>query len=166
MGLKELRKEYGLSVQKASELVGVPLRSYIRYENDEDHGDPLKRETMIRRLNAQCEITETQGLLTTEKISEIVSKVISEDYKEEVAFCYLFGSNAKGYAKGDSDVDLCVSTTLKGMRFMGLCEKLRVALHKRVDVLRFGDMSENMSVLHEIMKDGIKIYKQPNPPEK
>ncbi len=166
MGLRELRKDYELSIQRAAELVGVPVRSYIRYENDEKYGDPLKREMMIRRLNEHCEITETQGLLTREKISEIVSKVISEDYKEEVAFCYLFGSYAKGYAKGDSDVDLCVSTTLKGMRFMGLCEKLRVALHKRVDVLRFGDMSENMPVLHEIMKDGIKIYKQPNPPKK
>ena len=72
--------------------------------------------------------------------------------------CALFGSYAKGYAGDESDVDLCVCTSLTGLAFVGLIEELRLALHKKVDLLRLSDISDNLDLLKEIMKDGIKIY--------
>ena len=84
--------------------------------------------------------------------------VINEKYKDMVEFCYLFGSYAKGYAKETSDVDLCVSTSLSGLKYVGLAESLRIVLNKKVDLIRLSDLSNNVGLVSEIMKDGIKIY--------
>lgn len=53
----------------------------------------------------------------------------------DVSFCYLFGSYAKGNAAPKSDVDFLISTDVKGLKFFGLVEDIRVVLHKRVDGL-------------------------------
>ena len=70
----------------------------------------------------------------------------------------MFGSYAKGYAKDTSDVDLCVSTELGGLDFAGLSESIRNTLNKRVDLIRFNNLSNNFDLINEIMKDGVKIY--------
>ena len=64
----------------------------------------------------------------------------------------------KGYAKEDSDVDICVNTTLTGLKFVGFVEQLHQALKKNVDAIRFQELKDNLDLLNEIMKDGIKIY--------
>ena len=158
MTLLETRKEYKLSQADAAAISSVPLRTYIRYEKDENYGNALKRDSMIQKMLYKCEITEEKGLLTIEKIKEKVNKLFESEYKDKVLFCYLFGSYAKGYATEKSDVDLCVSTSLKGLDFVGLVETLRETLHKKVDVIRFNSMGDNVELLSEIMKDGIKIY--------
>ena len=158
MCLRDLRVEFGLSQQEAARIAGIPLRTYVRYESEEDYGDSLKRKMIMNELREECEITEEKGLLTVEKITEIVSGIIVDRFQDEVEFCYLFGSYAKGYAKEGSDVDLCVSTSLTGFRFAGLVEILRGALHKKVDVIRLDTLKNNVELLSEIMKDGIKIY--------
>lgn len=73
-------------------------------------------------------------------------------------FCYLFGSYAKGKATPKSDVDLLVSANVKGLRFYGLIEEIRTALHKNVDVLDINQLKNNIELTEEILKDGIKIY--------
>ena len=57
-----------------------------------------------------------------------------------------------------SDVDLLVSTKITGMSFFGLAEKLREALHKKVDLLNIEQLNNNQELLNEILMDGIKIY--------
>ena len=158
MTLLETRKEYKLSQADAAAISDVPLRTYIRYEKDEKYGNALKRDSMIQKMLCKCEITEEKGLLTIEKIKEKVNKLFESEYKDKVLFCYLFGSYAKGHATEKSDIDLCVSTSLKGLDFVGLVETLRETLHKKVDVIRFNSMGDNVELLSEIMKDGIKIY--------
>lgn len=90
----------------------------------------------------------------------LVSEVLECKYKDTVDFCYLFGSYAKGYATEKSDVDLCVSTSLKGLDVLGLMEDIRNVLHKNVDLVRFNTLEKNLTLLSEIMKDGIRIYRQ------
>ena len=158
MTLLELRKQYGLSQTQASQAVGVPLRTYIRYETNEDYGNALKRDAMAEKLSKRFEITETHGKLTVEEIKRTASRVFAEEYEGKIEFCYLFGSYAKGYATGKSDVDLCVSTSLTGLEFFGLVEKLRNGLHKKVDLIRWSDLEKNFDLVHEIIKDGIKIF--------
>lgn len=156
MTLKEMRIAYNITQIEASNCVGVPLRTYKRYEQINDESN-LKYVKMKELLAEKYEITEEKGLLSFNQIKQIVTNVLNE-YKGEINFCYLFGSYAKGYANEKSDVDLCIDTTITGLKFIGLVEKLRQNLKKTVDVLRFKDLSDNMILLNEIMKDGVKLY--------
>lgn len=156
MTLFDLRKEYGLSQLDAANICGVPLRTYIRYERDNDYGSGLKRTAMINALNDKCEITEEKGVLSLDQIMKGVRNVIEKDYQESVNLCYLFGSYAKGYASDKSDVDLCVSTSLIGLDYAGLAEDLHRELHKTIELVRLNNAS--VELIYEIMKDGIKVY--------
>ena len=156
MALKELRITFGLTQVEAANSVGVPLRTYIRYESNADESN-LKYQKIVELLKDKYEITEAKGIYALDKLKIILLNVI-EKYQDEISFCYLFGSYAKGYAKDESDVDLCINTTLTGFRFVGLVENLHQALKKKVDVIRFNDLKDNLELISEIMKDGIKIY--------
>lgn len=158
MELKEKRIGYNISQQKAADIVGIPLRTYVRYEDDDNYGDSLKRKAIINAIDEYCEITEDKGILSLEQIKTIAGDLFDSEYKGEIEFCYLFGSYAKGYAKDKSDVDLCVSTTLSGLNFVGLIERLRNVLHKRIDLIRLNDLKDNVELINEIMKVGIKIF--------
>lgn len=158
MNLLETRTQFGISQLEAASALNIPVRTYIRYEKDDSYGSDLKREMMIKTLVDHYEITETKGMLTVEYIKKALKKVFDEEYAGQIEFCYLFGSYAKGYAKDDSDVDLCVSTSLTGLKFVGLSESIRVALHKRIDLIRFSNLKDSIDLINEIMKDGIKIY--------
>ena len=160
MSLKQVRTTYNLSQLQASKLVGVPLRTYLRYEKDEQYGNKLKRQMMINIINKACEVTEDKGILTITQIKEILTTLFESAYKGKVEYCYLFGSYAKGYAKDSSDVDLFISTSLTGLDFVGLIEACRNNLKKKVDLIRQTDLNENPQLLNEILMDGIKIYKK------
>lgn len=158
MTLLQIRNKYKISQALASSSVGIPLRTYIRYENDNNYGSALKRESMIQKLMNIYEITEDKGILSIETIKNELTSLFDSEYKGKIEFCYLFGSYAKGYARDNSDVDLCVSTSLTGLRFAGLSENIRTVLHKRIDLIRFNNLENNLELVSEIMKDGIKIY--------
>lgn len=51
MTLKELRKKYKLTQSEAAKIVGVPLRTFVSYENDASKVDNLKYERMVEKLN-------------------------------------------------------------------------------------------------------------------
>ena len=91
-------------------------------------------------------------------IKRALFEILEQNGINNVSKAYLFGSYAKGYANDLSDVDLCISTSLKGLEFIGLIEELRTVLHKKIDLLRLSDLMNNEELLQEIMKDGIKIY--------
>ena len=156
MTLKELRLSFGITQVEASALVGLPLRTYKRYESNPNESN-LKYQKIIDILLEKKEITENKGIYSLDKLTSIILDVMSI-YKDDISFCYLFGSYAKGYAKEESDVDLCINTTLTGFKFVGLVEKLHQELKKKVDVIRFNDLKYNLELINEIMKDGIKIY--------
>ena len=158
MELKEKRIGYNISQQRAADIVGIPLRTYVRYEEDDNYGDSLKRKAIINAIDECCEINEDKGILSIEQIKKSIQKLFDSEYKDKIEFCYLFGSYAKGYANDKSDVDLCVSTSLSGLDFTGLSEKLRNVLHKRIDLIRLNNLKDNVELINEIMKVGIKIF--------
>lgn len=158
MTLLETRRNYHLSQAQVASALEVPLRTYIRYEKDDEYGDPLKRQAMISAINEKYEVTETKGLLTIEEIKDKVRKLFDEKYEGQINFCFLFGSYAKGYATEKSDVDICVSTSLTGFKFIGISEAVRGILHKNVDLVQFENLNNNLELINEIIKDGIKIY--------
>ena len=158
MTLKELRLENNISQLKASMILGIPERTYRRYESEETYGSDFKRRIFLQILSDYFEITEEKGLLTIEQIKERVARLFDEEYAGHIDLCILFGSYAKGLANEHSDVDLYVSSSLKGLRFVGLIEKLRQVLHKKVDLIRSSELKDNVELIDEIMKGGIKIY--------
>lgn len=153
--LKELRIEKNLTQQEAADLVGISLRSYKSYENDEEKRDTMKYRYMVEQLNKINVIDEEHGVLTIENIRRKCANVL-EHY--DVKFCYLFGSYAKGKETPVSDVDLLISSDVKGLKFYGMVEELRTSLRKRVEVLDMKQLRENPELTEEILKDGVKIY--------
>ena len=153
--LKSIRLEKELTQQQAAGIVGISLRSYKSYENDLDKRGNLKYNYIYEKLSQINPIDEEHGIVDLEYISRKCSEIFD---KYKINFCYLFGSYAKGKAKDDSDVDLLISTELKGLKFFGLVEELRNSLQKKVDVIEVAGLKNNVELLEEILKDGIKIY--------
>ena len=155
MKLKELRMLYKITQERCAEYLGIPLRTYKRYESDETKIPKIKYDYILKKMNEFNPIDEEHGVLTIEVIEEICKRIF-EEYP--VKYCYLFGSYAKEKATPTSDVDLLISTNIKGLKFYGLVEEIRETLHKRVDVLDINQLKGNLELTEEILKDGIKIY--------
>jgi len=153
MTLKEYRKKWNITQLEASKIVGIPLRTYSRYENSNDPNS-FKYQKAFDALKEYTKIDEDNGILTFDDIKEGINEICMN---KDIEGVYLFGSYAKKKANQKSDVDLLVETDITGLAFYGLVEEIREKLKKRVDVIRLKDMN-NVDILKEIIKDGIKIY--------
>ena len=98
--LKEIRIAKQLTQQEAARRLGVSLRSYIMYENDNSREDTLKYRFLLQELQKINAVDEEHGVLTIEQITKIC-KEIFDAY--QVQYCYLFGSYAKGKATERSE---------------------------------------------------------------
>ena len=157
MTLKELRQSKNLTQLQVANLLNISLRSYKQYENEKEKEGTFKYNYIYDELNKYGFIDEEHGILSIDDIKKIVNQVLSQ---HEVEYCYLFGSYARGEAEEKSDVDLIVATDITGMDFFGLCEYLREALHKKVDLLNLAQLNNNKQLLYEVLKDGVKIYEK------
>ncbi len=153
--LKNIRLQKKLTQKQAASLVGISLRSYKSYENDDNKIGTIKYNYALELLKKINPIDEEHGILEIEDIIENCSAVF-KNY--DIEYCYLFGSYAKGKANEKSDVDLLISSNVKGIKFFALVEDLRNSLHKKVDALDLNQLNNNMDLVKEILKDGIKIY--------
>ena len=136
-------------------MIGVSLRSYISYENEKELAETPKYRFLLREMKEITRVDEEHGILTVDEIKQICNGIL---VNYPVQFCYLFGSYAKGKASAASDIDLVISSDISGLRFYELTEKLREALHKKIDILDMKQLAGNEKLLNEVLKDGIKIY--------
>ncbi len=155
MTLRELRKQHNLTQAECAAYLGIPLRTYQNYEIDEKKRATIKYDYMLQKLQQFGQVDEEHGVLSLQKITEVCGEVLSA---YDVAYCYLFGSYAKGKASALSDVDLLISTSVSGMRFYDMVEALREGLKKKVDLLKLEQLQGNVELVNEILKDGIKVY--------
>lgn len=153
--LKDLRIEKKMTQQQVADLAGISLRSYKSYENDPKKVDTIKYNFILELIRKTNVIDEENGIL---EMDDIIKKCRSIFEKYDVSYCYLFGSYAKGKANPASDVDLLISANIKGLRFYGLVEEIRSSLHKKVDMLDINQLKDNIELVEEILKDGVKIY--------
>lgn len=153
--LKELRTQNKLSQRQAAEQLGVSLRSYVTYENDESLMMTPKYKYLLREMQERYRLDEEHGLLSVEDIRAVCGQIFP---LYQVEFAFLFGSYAKGTAREDSDVDLLVSVPAAGLQFYELAERLREKLRKKVDLLGLEQVTGNRVLLSEILKEGIRIY--------
>ena len=153
--LRKVRISKRMTQQEAAARIGVSLRSYVSYENDESKSGSVKYRFLIQELEKINSVDEEHGVLSRDVIEKTCSDIFSE---YNVDFCFLFGSYAKGTAVGTSDVDLLISAKITGLKYYELVERLREALHKKVDMLDTKQLLKNEALLNEILKDGIRIY--------
>lgn len=155
MTLKELRKSKKLTQKECAEYLNIPLRTYQNYENNQSKVETIKYNYIVDKLNKYNYIDENHGILTIEQIT-ITCKNIFDNF--DIDYCYLFGSYAKGSATENSDVDLLISTSITGINFYDLIEAIREGLNKKIDALNQQQLNNNIELMNEILKDGIKIY--------
>ncbi len=155
MTLKQARKQQNLTQVECAKYLGIPIRTYQNYETDSKKQNTMKYQFMLQKLLDYGFMDETHGILTLTQIKEVCTDVFSE---KEINYCYLFGSYAKGTATPVSDVDLIVSTPISGIQFFALVEELRERLKKSVDVLNQEQLKDNLPLLEEILKYGVKLY--------
>ena len=153
--LRELRTQNKLSQRQAAEQLGVSLRSYVTYENDERLVMTPKYRYLLREMQDLYRLDEEHGVLSVEDIRAICGQIFP---LYQVEYAFLFGSYAKGTAREESDVDLLVSVPALGLQFYELAERLREKLHKRVDLLGLEQLTGNRELLSEVLKEGIRIY--------
>lgn len=153
--IKEIRKSKNLTQNQAADIVSVSLRSYKSYENDSSKIDTLKYHYILEKLANYNPLDEEHGLLTQTQIKTLCEPIFKE---YQISYAYLFGSYAKKTASETSDVDILVSSEVKGLKFYGFVEKIQSTLHKKVDILDVGQLITNPALLNEILKDGIRIY--------
>jgi predicted nucleotidyltransferase len=152
--LRELRISLNLSQVEAAKMLQISRRTYQNYEAKKDCLDK-KYQYYLFQLHKLNTIDENHGILTMEYIKDTVAQVFK---KYDVNFCYLFGSYAKKKATPTSDVDLLIDSPITGLNYFGLVEDLRRSLNKRIDLLKLDQLTNNLELIQEIMKDGIKIY--------
>ena len=90
MTLKEIRKNCKLTQKQASDIVGMPLRTYVGYENNEFESDQLKLERVKEKLldfaNKDTSILNNKVLLITGGTGSfghaVVDRFLNTDIKE------------------------------------------------------------------------------------
>ena len=153
--LKSIRLEKKLTQQNVADLLNISVRSYKSYENDENKIGTIKYNYIKEKLLQINLLDENNGILTIDDIKNKLSDIL-KNY--DVNYCFLFGSYAKKKATPTSDVDLLLSANIKGLDFYGLVEEIRASLHKKIDLLDVKQLQNNLELIEEILKDGIKIY--------
>ncbi|MCD8308158.1 MAG: nucleotidyltransferase domain-containing protein [Clostridia bacterium] len=157
MTLRELRAAKGITQKEAAGFVGMPVRTYQRYEREDAYKDSIKYRYVCQRLEKYGYIDEEHGILTLEQIEKACVQVCVE-YR--VQYCYLYGSYAAGRASGHSDVDLVVSLDEHGLRYCGLAETFHESLKKRVDLMYPDQLKGNVDVIKDILQNGILLYRR------
>lgn len=153
--LKQIRIMKNLTQVELSKILGISLRSYKSYENDESKKNTPKYNYILEKLNNINVIDEEHGIVSLNYIETKCTEILK---KYNVDFCYLFGSYAKGTPSEKSDIDLLISTNLTGLKFYGLIEELRTSLNKKIDLLDLNQLKDNVDLTKDILKYGIKIY--------
>lgn len=155
MEIKDIRKAKGLTQREAASVIGISFRTYQNYENGRSSASSFTGRTIAEKLSSYEAYSETSGILPLTYIKENASKVFAQ---YSVDYAILFGSYSKNEANEKSDVDLLIAGPVDGLDYFSLIEKVRKALHKKVDILRFQDLKNNQSLLSEIMGTGVRIY--------
>ena len=97
---------------------------------------------------------------TVYSVDEIKTVLFPIFVRYNVKKAVLFGSYVKGLADKNSDVDLLLDSGLRGLKFVGLIEDVRLALDKEVDVFDETHIIPNSKIDSEISKDGVVIYER------
>lgn len=80
--LKSLRIERKLTQNQAADILGVSLRSYKSYENDEKKADSIKYKYMLEKISEINPIDEENGIVDIDYKNSIDFSVSFYNYHE------------------------------------------------------------------------------------
>ena len=151
--LATVRKQYGLTQVEAAKICGVSRRTLQNYEEKESWSEACDRLVKMIQENQQAHRNRIVSLL----FIKFTCRQIFEKYPE-VECAYLYGSYARGEARGDSDIDILVVCHGMGLSFFHMAGELEDALNKEVDLQTHEQLVGSASFAENILKEGIKIY--------
>ena len=86
-------------------------------------------------------------------IENNIQRIVALCQKYKVGKLFVFGSILTNRFNDKSDVDLMVSSDVKGLKFYGMVEELRTALRKKVDVLDVNQLKDNLELTEEMLRE-------------
>lgn len=92
--------------------------------------------------------------------AELQSRLMPVIAQYGVKRVVLFGSYAKGTADDKSDVDLLVDSGLRGLRFVSLCEEMRRALDREIDLFDVSHVESDSWISREIASTGVVLHEK------
>ena len=154
MTLKELRISGSLTQNEASIVLGMPLRTYKRYENETNYENKDKYQKIFNILENY--IYKEKGIFSIH-VQEIKNKFSKTLKQYNVDFCILFGDYATSTEKKDSSIELLVDSH-QDIDVIALANELSEIINKKVNAYNFLDVMNVKEVLRKMIKSGIKIY--------
>lgn len=153
--LKQKRKDLQLTQLQAANACGVSLRTYQTYEETDK-----TNETSLELIKILEEIKENQFKhIVSVRYIRITCRLLFKEKYPEIKCAYLYGSYARGEATGKSDIDiLVVLDKPMGMRFYRIASDLEDRLFKTVDLQSYEQLLSNVSMLKDVLVEGIRIY--------
>lgn len=95
-------------------------------------------------------------IFTVKEISDLLTPVFTN---YGIKRAVLFGSYSKNSATPKSDIDLCVDSGLRGLKFVSFMESVKNAVGgKDVDIFDVSHIEKNSMVEEEIGRTGVEIY--------
>lgn len=86
-------------------------------------------------------------------------KIVEICKRNDISYCGVFGSFARGEGDEDSDIDLLVKFSKPiGWKFYGIAEDLEVALGKKVDLAT--ERMLNKYIRESVLRDVKVIYEE------
>ena len=158
--LKQVRLNLNLTQKEASSYLGIPLRTFQNWEEGARVPAEWTIDLVVDELlnyYKEQEIKDKGGVYSFTMIKKKLGGVVN---KYDISKIILFGSYAKGCAKPTSDIDLVVTTSLKGLAFYGLAQDLEELFNREIDLIRDTSIIKDSKVDLEIRKTGIVIYER------
>ena len=154
--LRKKRNDLALTQLQAANACGVSLRTYQTYEETNNFNETYK--SLIKTLEEMGVFDGSNFIVSLRWIKSVCRQLFKERYPE-IRCAFLYGSYARGEATGKSDIDiLIVLDKPLGFRFYGIATDLEEQLHKTVDLQSYEQLLDNVSMLKDVLVEGIKIY--------
>jgi predicted nucleotidyltransferase len=93
-------------------------------------------------------------------IKQIQDRLTPVFERNGISKAILFGSYGRNAADEGSDIDILVSSSLKGLRFVGFINEVQEAVDKEVDLFDVSHIDEGGRLDTEIKSTGIVIYEK------
>lgn len=122
--------------------------------------DTVARDMIPINIRSKIRVFEKDRVSIPE-IKKALKEMLEKNYKEKVYKAWLIGSYARGEERGDSDIDILVSTNRDTFNLCDMAmiqEHLENKLGKEVDVVINEGLSEDFR--KEVLKDEICLFER------
>ncbi len=157
--LKEIRKEYNLTLKELSEITDIPEKTIESWENGLSEPSPWVGTLLIGYLkqypkNQYGIVTQTKGIYTVEQIKELLLPLTSKYRIDQII---LFGDYANNAQNAKSHIEVIIKSKIKQNSFANLTEEVAQIFVKNIELFHEAQI-EKHSEIYKKMKQGIILY--------